>query len=382
MLSKEENEFLTRVGPGTPAGEMLRRYWHPLAFVKEVKGRPIRRRILGEDLVLFRDDQGRFGLLGLRCSHRGTSLEFGHVEDGGLRCCYHGWLYDIDGHILEQPGEPADSTFRERLRHPAYKVQELGGVIFAYLGPEPAPLLPRYDVLVRQDGVRARRARTIHCNFFQMIENSVDQHHAKWLHRTASTPTWDDGEINPQVFEYGVLNTYTRRVADGKRYAHVNFFVMPTMNKTGNVEEGHPGEHQASSSGEVMRWRVPIDDAHTMHFTVEFGAVVDGKPVANIMKDESEEGLRETQPGVYKWDESIGWFARGDQDRAAQESQGAIYDRTTEHLAHTDRGVILLRRLYKESIEAVKNGLDPLGVIRDPAKNEIIRLVPHEDVLD
>jgi 5,5'-dehydrodivanillate O-demethylase oxygenase subunit len=382
MLTKAENESLTRVGPATPAGEMLRRYWHPVAFAQELKKRPIRRRILGEDLVLFRDEQNRLGLLALRCSHRGTSLEFGHLEDGGLRCCYHGWLYDVKGQVLEMPGEPADSTFRQRVRHPAYQVQELGGVIFAYLGPEPVPLLPRWDVLVREDGVRARRARTINCNFFQMIENSVDQNHLRWLHRTASTPTWEDGEINPQAFEYGVLNTYIRRVADGKRYAHVNFFVMPTMNKTGNVEEGHPGEHQASSSGEVMRWRVPIDDTRTMHFTVEFGATVNGKPAAKIMKDESEQGLVESTPGVYKWDESINWFARGDQDRAAQESQGPIYDRTKEHLGYTDRGVILLRRLYKESIEAVQKGLDPLGVVRDPAKNEMIRLIPHEDLLD
>jgi 5,5'-dehydrodivanillate O-demethylase len=337
---------------------------------------------LGEDLVLFRDEQNRLGLLALRCSHRGTSLEFGHLEDGGLRCCYHGWLYDVEGRILEMPGEPADSTFGQRVRHPAYKVQELGGVIFAYLGPEPASLLPRFDVLVREDGVRARRARTVNCNFFQMIENSVDQNHLRWLHRTGSTPTWDDGEINPQAFEYGILNTYTRRVADGRRYAHVNFFVMPVMNKTGNVEEGHPGEHQASSSGEVMRWRVPIDDTHTMHFTVEFGAIVNGKLVAKIMKDDSEQGLVESKPGVYKWDESINWFARGDQDRVAQESQGPIYDRTTEHLGYTDRGVILLRRLYKESIEAVQKGLDPLGVIRNPAQNEMIRLVPHEDLVE
>ena len=122
-----------------------------------------------------------------------------------------------------------------------------------------------------QDGQRAMRARIVNCNYFQMIENSVDQNHLKWLHRTAKTPTWDDGEINPQVFEHGVLNTYIRSVA-GKRWAHVNFFVMPTMNKTGNVEEGHPTEHRASSSCEVMRWRVPIDDTRTIHYTVEFGA--------------------------------------------------------------------------------------------------------------
>jgi 5,5'-dehydrodivanillate O-demethylase oxygenase subunit len=379
-LSREENEILTRVGPGTPAGEMLRRYWHPIGFVAELGNKPVRRRILGEDVVLCRDELGRFGVLGLRCMHRGTSLEFGHIENGGLRCCYHGWLYDVQGKVLETPGEPPESTFKEKVRQPAYRTRDLGGVIFVYMGPEPAPLLPRYDVLAREDGVRARRLRTVNCNFFQMIENSVDQNHLKWLHRTAKTPEWDDGEINPQPFEHGIVNTYTRNV-DGKQWAHVNYFVMPTMNKTGNVEEGHPTEHRASSAGEVMRWRVPVDDACSMHFTVEFGAVRDGRPVAKIMEDRSEQGIVETKQGVYRWDDSIGWFARGDQDRAAQESQGSIYDRSTEHLGETDKGVILLRRLYRESIQAVQNGRDPLGIVRDPDKNQMIRLVPHEDLL-
>ena len=380
MLSREENDFYTCVGPGTPAGEMLRRYWHPIGFAAELKKRPIKKRLLGEDLVLFRDDAGKLGLLTLRCAHRGTSLEFGHIEDGGLRCCYHGWLYAVDGRVMEQPGEPPESNFKERVRQRAYKVEELGGVVFAYLGPDPAPLLPRYDVLVREDGMRARQGRLVHCNFFQMIENSVDQHHLKWLHRTASTPTWDDGEINPQSFEHGIVNTYTRRV-DGRKWAHVNYFVMPTMNKTGNVEEGHPTEHRASSAGEVMRWRVPVDDTCSMHFTVEFGAARDGQAV-KIMEDRSDQGIVDTKQGVYRWDDSIGWFARGDQDRAAQESQGTVYDRSTEHLGATDKGVILLRRLYRESIEAVQKGRDPLGVVRDPAKNAILRLVPHEDLLD
>ena len=381
-LRKEENETLTRVGPGTPAGEMLRRYWQPIGFANELQGKPKGKRILGEDVVLFRDENGRFGVLARRCMHRGTSLEFGHIENGGLRCCYHGWLYDVEGRVLETPSEPPESTFKERVRQPSYKVQELGGVIFVYMGPEPAPLLPRYDVLAREDGKRALRARIINCNYFQMIENSVDQNHLKWLHRTATTPTWEEGEINPQAFEHGVLNTYTRRAADGNRWAHVNYFVMPTMNKTGNVEEGHPTEHRASSSCEVMRWRVPMDDTRTIHYTVEFGAIVDGRMSGTIMTDRSAEGVQETKPGVYRWDESIGWFGREDQDRAAQESQGPIFDRTTEHLGYTDRGVILLRRLYKESIEAVKEGRDPIGIIRDPEKNKLIRLIPHEDLLN
>lgn len=380
-LSKEENDMLTQVGPGKPAGEMLRRYWHPIGFVNELQGKPKRKRILGEDVVLFRDENGEFGVLALRCMHRGTSLEFGHIENGGLRCCYHGWLFDVDGKVLETPGEGSESTFKDRVRQPSYRVQELGGVLFVYMGPAPAPLLPRYDMLAREDGKRAMRARIVNCNYFQMIENSVDQNHLKWLHRTAKTPTWEDGEINPQVFELGVLNTYTRRV-DGKKWAHVNFFVMPTMNKTGNVDEGHPTEHRASSSCEVMRWRVPIDDTRTIHYTVEFGAIVNGEMTAKIMKDRSAEGVQETVPGKYRWDDEIGWFAREDQDRAAQESQGAIFDRTTEHLVTTDKGVILLRRIYKEGIEAVKQGRDPLGVIRDPVKNQLIRLKPHEDLLE
>ncbi len=380
-LSREENEMFTSVGPGTPAGEMLRRYWHPLGFVKELKTRPVRRRLLGEDLVLFRDDRGRLGILGLRCPHRGTSLEYGHIEDGGLRCCYHGWLFDVTGRCLEQPAEPAHSQFKDRIRQVAYKAEELGGVIFAYLGPEPVPLLPRYDVLVRQDGERAVWGRVINCNYFQMVENTVDQNHLKWLHRTSKTPTWDDGEIDPQRFDYGIFNTYTRRVAD-KIYVHKNFFVMPTMNKTGNVEEGHPAEHAASDGGETMRWRVPADDSQTMHITVRFAPLIDGKMRVNSVRDRAEEGIVPTKRGEYQWDESIGWLVRGDQDRMAQENQGITADRCIEHLGYTDRGVTLLRRIYKESMDAVRAGKDPVGVVRDPRQNELIRLEPKEEVLN
>ena len=134
MLSNEENEMLTRVGPGTPAGEMLRRYWWPVGFSEEVKskGTPVKVRLLGEDFVLFRDGGGELGLLELHCSHRGTSLEFGRVEDNGIRCCYHGWLYDRRGKCLEQPAEPEDSTFKDRIQHPAYHAREAAGLVFAF----------------------------------------------------------------------------------------------------------------------------------------------------------------------------------------------------------------------------------------------------------
>ncbi len=137
-LTHEENDLFTRIGPGTPAGQMIRLYWHPIGFATELKDKPKRRRLLGEDLVLFRDETGRLGLLGLHCPHRGTSLEFGYIEDGGIRCCYHGWLFDVEGRCLEQPAEPSGSSFKDRVRQPAYRADKLGEIMFAYLGPEPA----------------------------------------------------------------------------------------------------------------------------------------------------------------------------------------------------------------------------------------------------
>src|SRR5919106_3602437 len=361
-LSVEENETLTRVGPGTPAGDMLRRYWHPVGLSTELKEKPKRRRLLGEDLVLFRDDQGRPGLLALRCSHRGTSLEFGHIEDGSLRCCYHGWLYDVEGRVLEQPGEPTESTFRERVRHPAYKVQELAGIVFAYLGTEPAPLLPRYDVLVREDGVRSLSARIVHCNFLQMVENSVDQHHFKWLHRTPKTRFWKDEKLTSDPTEFGIRDTFTRRVGD-EYFRTISLFLMPNMNKVGyHLAAEHPAAFAATHEGyEALRWRVPVDDTATMHFTLYFAPRVAGNVPAKMPEDRQSEGLGDSIPGKYRWDEETGWIARGDQDRCAQESQGPVLDRTTEHLGVTDEGVILLRKLFKQCIDAVKNDQDPLG---------------------
>ena len=150
MLTQEQNELLTRTGPGTPGGEMLRRYWQPVALIEELPqdGPPVPVRIMGEDLVLFRNEQGEPGLLGLHCSHRGADLSYGRLEDGGLRCIYHGWLYDVQGHCLEQPGEPPGSTFAEKIQHKSYPCREVGGLILAYLGPGEPPLVPLYDVLM------------------------------------------------------------------------------------------------------------------------------------------------------------------------------------------------------------------------------------------
>lgn len=380
-MTAADNDLLTRVGPGTPAGEMLRRYWHPIGFVRELKGRPRRKRLLGEDLVVFQDERGRLGLLGQRCPHRGTSLEYGYIEDGGLRCCYHGWLFDVTGACLEQPAEPAENKFKDRIQHVAYAVEELAGIIFAYLGPEPVPLLPRYDVLVRDDGVRSIWGRINSANYFQMVENTVDQHHFRWLHRKPSSKLWKNIKLESELTEFGIRDHYSRQI-DNEECTTTSFFIMPTMNKTGyHVRHDHPASIVASHQGyEALRWRVPADDTHTIHITVAFAPLVNGKPTGELRPDGQEEGLVESKFGQYGWDETTNSIARYDQDRCAQESQGEICDRTIEHLGYSDKGVIMLRELYRDAMKAVREGRDPIGVIRDPEKNRMIEITPSEIV--
>src|SRR5581483_4214696 len=177
MLDQNQNETLTQTSAGTPMGDLLRRYWQPVGLSEEIRSDepPREVKIMGEELVLFRDDRGRPGLLGLHCSHRGTSLAYGRVEDGGLRCPFHAWLYDIEGNILEQPAELDGGAYCGHLRHRAYPCQELGGLIFAYMGPaDKMPLLPRYEVLVRDDGSPKIDYYDINSNFLQNVEGALD----------------------------------------------------------------------------------------------------------------------------------------------------------------------------------------------------------------
>src|SRR5215217_5964385 len=175
MLTKEANERLTRVGPGTPMGNLLRRYWHPVTTAIELSKEPVLSvKLLGENLALYRSPNGDIGLVAERCPHRGASMVYGIPEDGGLRCPYHGWKFSEEGQCLEQPAEPAESTFKHRVRIPAYPVQDMGGLIWAYLGPAPAPLLPCWDIFVREDWDREIGLTYQPCNWVQMMENSMD----------------------------------------------------------------------------------------------------------------------------------------------------------------------------------------------------------------
>ena len=363
-LSFEENEMLTRVGPGTPAGEMLRRYWWPVGFTDEIKekSRPAKVRLLCEDLVLFRDGNDRLGILGLHCSHRGTSLEYGRVEEKGIRCCYHGWLYDVGGRCLEQPAEPEDNTFKDRIRHPAYQAQELGGFIFAYIGPEPAPLLPKYDLFLREDGEREVGAGRDYCNWLQRAENSVDQTHLIALHASEY----------PQMALKRPVIGWERKNYGAKISMHVpgvskpkfSHWIFPSHTRHTTARIGRKPDH-------AIRFRVPTDDTNTTTFWLRFYPYAEeerSKPF--VLKTL---GFENDQPGVYERVEDGWWgIASHDQDRVAQESQGIIYDRTMEHLGASDQGVLMLRNMIKDSIEAVRQGKDPIWIIREQHQNENI----------
>jgi 5,5'-dehydrodivanillate O-demethylase len=364
MLSKEENETLTRVGPGTPAGDMLRRYWWPVGFTEQVtaRGNPVKVRLLGEDFVLFRDGSGGLGLLELHCSHRGTSLEFGRVEDRGIRCCYHGWLYDRTGKCLDQPAEPEDSTFKDRIRHPSFRAQEIAGFVFAYIGPEPAPLLPNYDLFFREDGERHIGAGHDFCNWLQRAENSVDQTHlvslhaSEYPHMALKRPV-----IGWEKRDYGAKISMQVPGVTKPKFSH---WIFPSHTRHTTARRGRKPDH-------AIRFRVPMDDTNTMTFWLRFypyGEEDSGKPF--VLKTV---GFENDQPGVYTRVDD-GWWgvASQDQDRVAQESQGLIYSRTHEHLGASDQGVIMLRNMIKESIAAVKRGDDPVWVLRGASQNEKI----------
>jgi 5,5'-dehydrodivanillate O-demethylase oxygenase subunit len=374
MLSNEENETMTRVGPETPAGEMLRRYWWPVAFTEEVKLKdaPVKVRLLDEDFVLFRDGGGELGLLELHCSHRGTSLEFGRVEDNGIRCCYHGWLYDRRGKCLEQPAEPEDSNFKDRIQHPAYHAEDAGGLVFAYIGPSPAPLLPSYDLLVRQDGCRVVGGGEEFCNWLQRAENSADGAHSIALHAAGypnmamKRPT-----IRWEQSQFGIKETTW---VEGVLKPRISHFIFPSHVR-------HSAARVGENPRQVIRFRVPTDDFKTTTYWIDFYPHRDGQPTQSVLL--KTPGFKKSEPGVYKRVQDGWWnLYTHEQDRVAQESQGVIADRTREHLASSDQGIIMLRRMIKESIDAVRQGRDPVGVIRDPAENATITFDSSRDAVE
>jgi phenylpropionate dioxygenase-like ring-hydroxylating dioxygenase large terminal subunit len=385
MLTSEENALLTRIGPGTPGGDLLRRYWQPAALAGELLegGAPLPVRLLGEDLVLFRDEHGRPGLLGIHCSHRGADLSYGRLEDGGLRCIYHGWLYDITGRCLEQPGEPAGSTFRERIRHTAYPCQESGGVIFAYLGPGEPPLVPAYEFLTVPAEQRFVTKLFSECNYLQGNEGNQDPVHLSFLHRIngqgAASPIARDvaPRVDFQVTDWGVRIFAIYRPEPGSRFISLRNTVLPSFTCFGGGTE----------DGYSVNWHVPIDDTHHWKYTFIFrqrspldkdatfrsrtGAGPDYHPLrnkANRYLQDREEMKTRTFAGI--------GLINQPHDTCVTEGMGPIADRTVEHLAPSDIGIVAARQLMLKALRDVQEGRDPPHVVRRPEENDFPEVEP------
>jgi 5,5'-dehydrodivanillate O-demethylase oxygenase subunit len=375
MLTSEQQERLTRVGPGTPMGELLRRYWMPVLASSDLACGAIRKvRLLCEDLVLYRNTKANLGMLDESCPHRGTSLAYGCVDNEGIRCPYHGWKFDAAGRCLELPAEPADSKLYNTVRANSYRVQELGGLIFAYLGPEPAPLLPRYDLYAWDNVLRDIGHALIPCNWLQIMENSVDPHHVEWLHghQLAATRQQQGMPVpnhyrRKQIrtgfdeFEYGIIK---RRVLEGGSEEDDDWkighpLIFPNMLRVGAYRQ-----HR-------FQIRVPVDDTHTLHFWYSCYVPESGKHVPSQVSIPAYAVEWQDEDGDFLVD-----FVDG-QDIMSWVTQGPIADRTREILGSSDRGIALYRRLLFKQLEIVEASEDPMGIIRDADRNQIVEL-PQE----
>jgi 5,5'-dehydrodivanillate O-demethylase len=341
-----------------------------------VTGHPQLVRIFGEDLVLFRTGQGMTGLLDARCSHRGASLVYGWVEEAGLRCRYHGWRYDTDGRCTEQPGETGRTAREEKVRQKSYETRELGGLVFAYMGPQPAPALPLIETLVRTDGIRkATVARMIACSFLQIVENSMDPVHLPFVHGESIKVWAKIPEFTVEETGYGLRQVqYRPGPTKAERYVRSLLYFLPFSRIV-----GIPAPEDDFETPTTIRtiWAVPVDDTHTIEFEVRFQPdhgkrKVDFKFESTPADFEVElekpfqqylvpPAPRVTYPEFF-----------GAQDQLMQLSQGPVAPRPHEHLRSSDRGVVAVRKVLRQAIQDVQNGKDPCGVLRGKAGEEVV----------
>jgi phthalate 4,5-dioxygenase len=388
MLSKADNELLTRVGPGTPMGVLMRQYWLPILHSWELApdGPPLRVRLLGEDLIAWRDTNGRPALIGEHCPHRGASLFFARNEACGLRCVYHGWKFDADGRCLDQPNEPAESAFRHKIRPTAYRAADWGGVIFAYLGPhqDDPPGLPRFEWALVPENQRHHQYKAIlDCNWMQALEGDIDTAHLYFLHsRVHPEDTSGAGvyhqDRSPKLeiseTESGLLYGARRLEEDGRVYWRTTQFLMPIFTLFPASEDGVVPTHIYT----------PIDDYHTLHWGIRWDParpMPEHELMSTLPNIAGMGHMREERKGTY----FANWWPVANkandflidrelqrtrtftgiptvrlQDAAMTASMGPIADRTAEHLGTTDAMIIQTRRRLLRAARALReDGVTP-----------------------
>jgi 5,5'-dehydrodivanillate O-demethylase len=375
MVSKEMNERLTRVGPGTPCGELMRRYWIPIAPCAQLAENPVRKvRVLGEDLILYRNTRGGLGLVGNRCLHRLVDLQYGIPDERGLRCPYHGWLYGETGECLERPMEANSGLFNQRIK--GYPVKELGGLIFAYLGPSPVPVLPPWDLYVWPNAVRQIAINVIDCNWLQCHENTGDPTHSVWTHghlfqyeleKRGQAQRADDAThtIHNRInMGTGIKELYAKQTDYGiEKGVHYSKALGATSDRSRRHSTViFPFYTQIGSAGaprSEYQIRVPMDDTHTYHICYQVYAAPPG--VEAPAQDEVpwyEPPLRD-ESGRPILDYVLA------QDMLVWQAQGEIVDRSQELLGRTDLPIVLLRRQLDEQIRLVEQDKDPMNVFHE-----------------
>ncbi|OBJ90434.1 Rieske 2Fe-2S domain-containing protein [Mycobacterium sp. 1245852.3] len=376
------NARLTEVGPGTPMGEALRRYWHPIACSSALTPEvPHRTKVLGEDLIVFRDGSGRAGVVFERCAHRGSSLYYGRIEEDGIRCCYHGWKFDVQGHCLEQACEPDRGRRRDAARQPWYPVEERYGLVFVYMGPpERKPALPRYDFFENLgDGESFYSELPVPganvtgpvtpCNWLQTYENGMDQVHATWLHYTHSGPQFDgmggDGIPLSALDPYKAQETLTWHTSEHGTYYHVLFdkeLADGTVVTLDSVAECQLPTVLAlhdfavlpiDKPMDMLIYLVPVDD--TSHRTFITTRSTGPDRLFHLIM-----GIK--QNGKFPWELTEEERQRYPGDVEAQVSQGPIAQHSEETLATSDKGVVMLRRMLSQMVDDVEAGRDPINV--------------------
>jgi nitrite reductase/ring-hydroxylating ferredoxin subunit len=390
MFPREENELLTRVGPGTAMGDLMRRYWLPALLSEEIARPdcpPVRVRLLGEDLVAFRDSEGRVGLLDEHCSHRGTSLFYGRNEECGLRCIYHGWKYDFEGNVLETPAEPAGSDFKQKIHHPAYPCKEVAGIVFSYMGPrEKMPLFPAYEwVSLPEDRMHVVKSY-LECNYLQGIEGDFDSSHTTFLHcnNLADLARLNrDGapKLDAEETVYGMRAISIRKLADEQSYVRVSPFIMPAF----SIVPGPATAKFEDNDSRAFRFWIPIDDTTTWFYILTMRDAPfsqDEKAGARIWVDAGYRRIRNAgndylqdrelqRTRIYSGIKAV---IPAEQDGCATESMGPIYDRTKEHLGYSDKTIIALRKVLLQAARGVREGREPPHIIRDASANDFSRL--------
>jgi phthalate 4,5-dioxygenase oxygenase subunit len=405
MLRPEDNERLVRVGPGTPGGEMLRRYWMPAALSSELPepdGAPVRVRLLGEDLIAFRDTSGAVGLVDAYCPHRRAPMFFGRNEECGLRCVYHGWKFDRNGDCTDMPSEPAGTPLQAKVKMKAYPVHEAGGVVWAYLGPKdrmPAP--PDFEWMRTPATHRVVSKTFEHCNYLQALEGGLDTAHSSFAHNNdmtnkRHTRSLDKApQLDVETTDYGYSYVSTRRIGEDKRYIRIYHYVMPAQQMRGAISaldgtlreipeiDGHIWVPIDDETTYVYNWSYPYDHSYPIdpeHAEMREHYAGRGKVdlipgTFKLKANASNDYFIDRQ--VQKTSTYTGIPGVNTQDFALQEGMGAIVDRSKEFLGTSDKAIVTMRRLMLEAVRDVESGRDPRGV--DPKASRDIR--PYDNII-